>query len=228
VIARAQHRRERLPLDEFQHQEARQSYGFEAVDSADVGMIERGQHARLALEPCQAIGIAGEFGGQYFDRDVAREVCVVRPVDLPHSAGAQQGVEPVVAEHSAGHVTRHDIVGGGGYGKSGPRQEVFDNRVFEQHFDLTPKVVVVDTRIREEAGALVWWRRVRGVIQRFYPLPTFRCHLPGPRALCLPLPSPANTTSSAVARECSSTGKGGRRRPPTLTQTVCRYLRGTI
>ena len=42
---------------------ARDAVGvFEAVDRADVRMIERRQHARLALEPRQPIGIARERG----------------------------------------------------------------------------------------------------------------------------------------------------------------------
>ena len=89
---------------------------------------------------------------QHLDRDVAPELGVVRPVDLPHPAGAEQGLEPVVAEHLAGPVIRRDIVAGRGNGKGAGRQEAFlDNRVLEQHFDLTPKVVVVGTRLREEA-----------------------------------------------------------------------------
>ena len=41
---------ERLALDEFQHQPAHAVGFFDAVDRADVRVIQRGEHARLALE----------------------------------------------------------------------------------------------------------------------------------------------------------------------------------
>ena len=51
---------QRLALDQFQHQRADAVRLFEAVDRADVRMIERREHARFALEARQPIGIAGE------------------------------------------------------------------------------------------------------------------------------------------------------------------------
>ena len=52
----------------------------------DVGMVQRGEHLRLALEAGEAFGIVGERLGQDFDRDVAIELRVARPIHLSHPA----------------------------------------------------------------------------------------------------------------------------------------------
>ncbi len=39
---------------------------FEAVDGRDVGMIQRGERLRFALEPCEPVGVAGEDSGRTF------------------------------------------------------------------------------------------------------------------------------------------------------------------
>ena len=54
-------------------------------------MIERGRGPGLLLEPAQAIGIARDLRGQDFDRHVAAEPLVVRPIDLAHPAAADHG-----------------------------------------------------------------------------------------------------------------------------------------
>ena len=61
---------------------------LEAVDDRDVRMVERGQDAGFALEPCETVRIGGERLRQDLDRDVAIELRVTRPVDLPHAAFA--------------------------------------------------------------------------------------------------------------------------------------------
>ena len=63
---------QRGALDVLEHQRL-DSVGFrQAVDGAEAGVAERGQHPRLAPEPRQPIGIAGEASGQHLQRDVAR------------------------------------------------------------------------------------------------------------------------------------------------------------
>ena len=56
----------------------------------DVRVIQRRQRLRLAREPRQPIGIAGEGVRQDFERDVAIELRIARAVHLAHPAGAQQ------------------------------------------------------------------------------------------------------------------------------------------
>ena len=46
-------------------------------------MIERREHLRFALEPREAFGIGGEGLGQDFQRDVAIQLRVVRPMTSP-------------------------------------------------------------------------------------------------------------------------------------------------
>ena len=89
----AEPRRERLPLDELEHQEAGRVRFLESVDAADVRMIQRGEHPRLALEACQAARVARELARQDFDGDVAPELRVVRAVDFAHPAGAEHASE---------------------------------------------------------------------------------------------------------------------------------------
>ena len=76
--------------------------GFlEAVNRRDVGMIQRRQRLRLALEPRHAFGISGECVGQDLDRDLATEVRVCRPIHLAHPALAKGGSDFVDAEAGA-------------------------------------------------------------------------------------------------------------------------------
>ena len=78
---------ERRPVDEL-HDEGLGAVGlFEAVNQRDVGMVERGKHARLAPEPRQAIRIRLERGSQRLDRDVAPQIRVAGAIDLAHAAG---------------------------------------------------------------------------------------------------------------------------------------------
>ena len=52
----------------------------------DVGVIQRCEHASLALEAGEPFGIDGEDGWQHLNRHVASEPCVVRAVDVAHPA----------------------------------------------------------------------------------------------------------------------------------------------
>ena len=64
-----------------------------------MGMVQRGDRARFALEPLPANRVARELRGQDLDRDVAHETRVVGAIDLAHAATAQRlddliGTEP--------------------------------------------------------------------------------------------------------------------------------------
>jgi hypothetical protein len=65
-------------------------------------MIERGQDLRLAFEACEPVGIEHESFGQDFQRDVAIELRVSRPINLTHAARAERGNDFVRPESSAG------------------------------------------------------------------------------------------------------------------------------
>ena len=96
---------ERRPFDQLHHQRA---YGIsrtllKAVDVRDVGVIERGQHFRLALEPREAIRVGRQHRGQHFDGHVALQLRVGRAIDLAHAACANSRDDLIGAKASSGN-----------------------------------------------------------------------------------------------------------------------------
>ena len=73
-----------------------------AGDSRDVRVVQRGECSSLAVESCQPLGILSDRLGQYFDRHIATEVGVRRPIHLAHPAFADLGSDFIRAEASAG------------------------------------------------------------------------------------------------------------------------------
>ena len=53
----------------------------------DVWMIQRDTRVRLTLEAGDAFTVVCERLGQHLQRDVASQLRVARPIDLPHAAG---------------------------------------------------------------------------------------------------------------------------------------------
>ena len=77
--------RERGSFDQLQHQRGNAVGVFEAVDGADVGMVERGEDLGLPSESRQAISVEREECGEDFDRDVTVQLAVPRAIHLAHS-----------------------------------------------------------------------------------------------------------------------------------------------
>ena len=75
---------------------------LEAVDRGDVWVIERGEQARLALEPEEPLRVLREGVWNRLQRDVAMEASVARPVDLAHAAPPDRGDDFVRADAGAG------------------------------------------------------------------------------------------------------------------------------
>ena len=75
--------RQRLAVDELEHQKTRPIRFLEVMDRRNVGVIQRGQHFGFPLEPGQTIGVGGEGLGENLDRDVALQPGVARSVDSP-------------------------------------------------------------------------------------------------------------------------------------------------
>jgi uncharacterized protein len=92
----------RGPFDQLHHERMSSPGIFESVDRGDVGMIERREHLRLALESRHAFGVARECFGQDFQRHIAPELGIARAVDLAHPAGANRGKNLVWPEAIAG------------------------------------------------------------------------------------------------------------------------------
>jgi hypothetical protein len=64
---------------------------FEAVNDADIRVLERGQHLGFALKPRQAVGIRGEQIWQDLQRNVAIEPAVAGAIDLAHATRTDLG-----------------------------------------------------------------------------------------------------------------------------------------
>ena len=69
--------RERLPLEQLHHQEVRVALVPDVEERADVGVVERGDRLRLALEALAPLLVLGEAGGEDLDRDAAVEARVL-------------------------------------------------------------------------------------------------------------------------------------------------------
>ena len=82
---------ERRPIDQLQHQRRRAVRLFEAIDSGDVRVTERGEHLRFALEPRQAVRIECEQRGQDLQGDFAIELRVAGAVHVAHGARTKRG-----------------------------------------------------------------------------------------------------------------------------------------
>ncbi len=82
--------RQRFTVDELEDEKRATVRFLEAVDTRDVGMIERRENLSLALEASHTIGIVCESVWKKLDRDAAPEFCVARPVDFAHATGAQR------------------------------------------------------------------------------------------------------------------------------------------
>src|SRR5882672_12276037 len=74
-------------------------------------MVERGQHLRLALKACEAIGIERERLWDDLQRNVATELRIARAIDLAHAAGAEGGEDLIRAETASGCESHHYFVG---------------------------------------------------------------------------------------------------------------------
>ena len=81
--------RQRDAVDALEHEKAEAVGLFDAVNCADVRVIQLRQHPRLALEARQAIAIDGQRARQDLDRDLASELGVVRQIDFTHAACAE-------------------------------------------------------------------------------------------------------------------------------------------
>src|SRR5688572_13198448 len=86
------------PLDELEDQRHCAVRFLEAVNAADIGMIQRGKRSRLALEPRGTFLVSNEQTRQDLDRDVAIELGIAGAIHLTHSTGANLGGDFVWAK----------------------------------------------------------------------------------------------------------------------------------
>ncbi len=86
---------QRLARYELHLEERRVADFLEAVQRGDVGMIERGEHPRLALEPAAIFGVVGGQLVKHLDGDFAAKPDVLRAIDLAHAARPKGRKDPV-------------------------------------------------------------------------------------------------------------------------------------
>ena len=141
---------------------------FNPVDAGNVGMIERRQHARLALESREPIGVRREDAREDLDRDVPSEPRIVGAVHLAHPAGAKRRHDVVLAESIAGGQAGRGraarIACGGrdaqcGQQRLGCGRPLFRQRQGrvvgrEQRFDIAAQRFIARDRSRDERGPL--------------------------------------------------------------------------
>src|SRR5215469_16760090 len=89
-----------LALEKFHHQKGMATGFSDIVDSADIGMIERGSGPSLALKAFPG-GNRRKFLRQDFYSYVAMEPCVPRAINFAHPALADGGKDLVGAEFVA-------------------------------------------------------------------------------------------------------------------------------
>src|SRR5882672_2615354 len=102
-------RRERFPLDVLKSEVAAPAALLHTIDARDVGMIERGEGLRLALEAGEPVRVRGDVVGQRLDRDPAVEPGVASEVDDPHAAPRDLALDAVGTD-----LLRRARAGGGG------------------------------------------------------------------------------------------------------------------
>src|SRR5262245_57444255 len=101
----------RLPFDELQHQGWYTAAVFEPVNRADVRGVERGQHARLAIEASEPFAIVAEHRREHLDRNVASQLGVVSAKDVAHPAGAEPRVDAIYAYVASSQVAANSRAG---------------------------------------------------------------------------------------------------------------------
>ena len=89
---------QRWTVDQFENQCLDGARLFDAVQCRDVGVVEGGEYARLALEPDETIGIACKRVRQDLECHFATESRITSAIDLAHATGTDEGDDLVVAE----------------------------------------------------------------------------------------------------------------------------------
>ena len=77
-------------FDEFQHERTGRAAIFQPVDMADVRVVQRREHLRLALKSRKTLRVAREEVGEDLDCDSALQLRVVGPIDLTDPARSKR------------------------------------------------------------------------------------------------------------------------------------------
>ena len=91
-----------VALNQFEDESRHAATVVEAIDCADVGMVQSREQPRFPLSIRAALRIRNEMRRQDLDRDLATELRVTGAIHLAHSTRPQQGselVDPDLASH---------------------------------------------------------------------------------------------------------------------------------
>ena len=85
-------------VDQFKYQGGHSVDALEAIDGADVRMVEGRENLCFALEADQTVRVLGEEQREDLDRNVAIELAVARAVHIAHPATAKEVHDRIRAE----------------------------------------------------------------------------------------------------------------------------------
>src|SRR4029453_1112159 len=168
---------QRLAVDELQHECWRAARILETIDGADTRMVERGEHARFALEPRKALGVCRKPRRQDLDGNIAPELGVVCLIHVTHAASSEQREEAVAAKLSAGQIACDEIAE---VCRGRVADEVHEaaggHRLIQQRLHLALQRSVAPASVGEELSPIRLWARTGGVIKPLNAVPPFGCH----------------------------------------------------
>ena len=79
---------------------------FNAVDGADIGMVELRRRPRLARKPLQRFGVAGQIFRNKLQRNVPPQLQVLGLIHHAHTTAAQLAKDAVMGDLLADHERR--------------------------------------------------------------------------------------------------------------------------
>jgi hypothetical protein len=135
------------------------------VNGGDVRVIERGEHLRFALEPCESNRISCEGLRQNLERDVAIEHFIARTIDVAHPTRPDElenliDTDTRARQHRVTYLTRK----GSGQVQGGREEAVVGPVLRKQCLDLLAHRVVGPAAPVEKTGARVAVQTVSTVI----------------------------------------------------------------
>jgi hypothetical protein len=80
----------------------------DVVDTADVGMAEAGDRARLSIKALAPLGAGRKIRGKNFKRDRAIETEVDRPINFPHAAHAEEWTDFIRSKRGPGRKSQKE------------------------------------------------------------------------------------------------------------------------
>ena len=117
---------QRGALDQLHRDVVAVLVGAAVEDADDVLVLQPRRRRRLAAEPLDELGVAGEVLVQELERDVAAELGVAGAPDVGHAAGAEPALQPVAAvDRDSGfelHPLFSSLVHDGGGDRAGDRR----------------------------------------------------------------------------------------------------------